>query len=445
MKAATIGQLALLPEEEAVQRHFDAINYRRFHLFLIAAAIYAFPLAAILSSRGFSPQRDPQALPLAIAHVVLTAAFFLLRKSAPVARRFRKVLLGWIVAEFLIISTMFTTSTTVSVNSMLIFPLAVLLLRLRRSEYLALATVFATTAFVIIVVMDESPRRAVFTKGVPPFVANAVWAGAAILLARSERRRFVGDWSVLASREHERRRMQDELDVARQIQIAMLPACSPSLDWIDVCSLSQPASEVGGDFFDYHVLRDGRLALVIGDVAGHGLPSGLVLSAVRGGLYLLREQLDDPRRAFADLDAMVRDAIRWRMLVSLLVAVVDPRAGRVRVIAAGHPPLLLVRRSGGAVVRVGTGSLPLGTNLSPSYTADEHPIASGDTLVMVTDGITEASREGEMFGDERLAAIVAREAGGGAENVRDAVVSEVARFREGAQQDDLTLLVARFR
>ena len=118
--------------------------------------------------------------------------------------------------------------------------------------------------------------------------------------------------------------MREELADARRIQLSMLPEAPPRLGWLDLSGSSLPASEVGGDFYDYLPLDDGRCVVVIGDVAGHGVTSGLVLATLKAGLHLLRSDLTSPVVVFDRLDRMVCDTVRWRVIVTLLVAVFDP-------------------------------------------------------------------------------------------------------------------------
>ena len=119
--------------------------------------------------------------------------------------------------------------------------------------------------------------------------------------------RFVRDWRAELLREREQSRMRDELNSAREMQLSMLPRHDPEMDWLDFSGVSLPASEVGGDYFEHFKVNDSVLAVVIGDVAGHGMASGLVLSGVRSGLYLLRENLTSPVEVLERLNRLVRE------------------------------------------------------------------------------------------------------------------------------------------
>jgi sigma-B regulation protein RsbU (phosphoserine phosphatase) len=242
--------------------------------------------------------------------------------------------------------------------------------------------------------------------------------------------------------------MRDEIADARKIQLSMLPLAAPDVPWLELSSVSLPANEVGGDYYDYVPLDGGSLALVVGDVAGHGVASGLVLSGVRSGLYLLRDELGSPAAAVGKLNRMVRDSARWRMYVTLLVAVLDPEARLLRAVSAGHPPLLCWSRRRREVVELGAGAAPLGTGLPPSFQEVELPLEEGDVVVLYSDGLTETRNlAGDVYGIDRLG----RELANLAElptalKIRDGLLHALSRFKGDAQQtDDLTLLVGRVR
>ena len=146
-------------------------------------------------------------------------------------------------------------------------------------------------------------------------------------ITQLDRKRFLNVWRREYSRARERLRMREEIDYARKIQLSMLPQTAPQLSWIDLAAASLPATEVGGDYYEYFKLSDSQLVLVIGDVAGHGLASGLLLSGVRSCLYLLEEDLASPLGVFDRLNHMVRRTTDKRTYVTLLCAVINRRGG----------------------------------------------------------------------------------------------------------------------
>ncbi|HEX6179281.1 MAG TPA: PP2C family protein-serine/threonine phosphatase, partial [Thermoanaerobaculia bacterium] len=214
----------------------------------------------------------------------------------------------------------------------------------------------------------------------------------------------------------------------------------PALPWLDVAAVSLPATEVGGDYYDYFRVGD-RLALVCGDVAGHGLASGIVLTALRSGFTLLRESLADPAAVLMRLHDLVEQTSRRRMLATAAVLVVDPATRRARIASAGHPPVMV--RSNGSVRSIELFGPPLGVRLPVQIAQTEIAVSSGDVFVMHSDGVYEtANAAGDLYGLDRLAALIGR-ADGSADDVLRAIVDDLGAFRGSAlQDDDVTIVVA---
>jgi serine phosphatase RsbU (regulator of sigma subunit) len=278
-------------------------------------------------------------------------------------------------------------------------------------------------------------------------VMTAVFLGLAALLTQLEKRRFLTVWRREHARSRERLRMREEIEYARKIQLSMLPQAPPEMGWIELAGASLPATEVGGDYYDYFGLSPSRLAVVIGDVAGHGLASGLLLSGVRSCLYLMEEDLGSPGAVLDRLNLMVRRTTDRRTYVTLLCAVLDREAGTLTLATAGHPPLLVYRAGTGSFEEMGRGAPPLGTFLQARYEEERRPLAPGDLLVFYTDGLIEARNDGREYGQERLQRTLARAANArSAREVRDALLGDLSNFRGDAEQaDDITLVVARIK
>ena len=240
--------------------------------------------------------------------------------------------------------------------------------------------------------------------------------------------------------------MRGELQFAREVQLSMLPEAPPSLAWVDIAGISIPATEVGGDYFDYFPMGD-KLAIVSGDVAGHGLASGIVLSALRAGFTLLRGELTNPGAVLRRLHDVVAQASRRRMLTTATIVLFNRATGTATIANAGHPPIIL-RRADGTVVSIELFAPPLGVRLPVQVAERKLPIASGDTFVVHSDGIYESRNPaGDAFGLDALETLIAGiDPGASAEGIRDAILADIERFRDGApQEDDVTLVVARIR
>jgi len=243
----------------------------------------------------------------------------------------------------------------------------------------------------------------------------------------------------------ERERQRVELETARRIQSSILPELPPRLAGVDIAHAYLPASEVGGDFYDVLALEDGRLAVAVGDVAGHGVSSGLIMSMAKSALAV--QVTFDPQvsEVFRTLNRTVFQTARKRLLATLCYAVIDPRRLEMLYASAGH--LFPYRISAaGRVEALESVAYPLGVRGELQIESRTARLSAGDTLFLFSDGLVEARREGseEQFGFERLEASLARHAGRGVEGLRDGVLADVTKFTDNApREDDQTILVLR--
>lgn len=440
MREYTLDQLALMPEGRALSKFFDRKNYG----FLVGT----WPLAT-LTFFGFFIARavggDVWLLTAAAAALAALALMFFFRAHEKFEDRFEIIFVAFLVLTPLGIVLLAAEPEFGFIFLAAMAPLFLIFVRLRPRFLLlvVLAYVLASISAGLAHAEGE-PDFGIFAA---PVFTSAIFAGASMFITRRRRIAFLREWAHASRREIERERMREEIADARKIQLAMLPASPPNVPWLDISSVSVPATEVGGDFYEYFKLDDDRVVIAIGDVAGHGVGSGLVLAGIKSGLHLLREELLRPVEAVRRLNRVASEWLQWRMLVTLLIAVVDRKAGVVRVVCAGHPPLLLAR--GAECHAVGTPALPLGTKLEPVFHESSFGIAPGDTLLVYTDGVTEIQNpDGVMYEDGRLESILldAAAKNASAQAIRDPILSDISWFKDKAPQlDDLSFVVARMR
>jgi len=235
--------------------------------------------------------------------------------------------------------------------------------------------------------------------------------------------------------------VRDELQVARQLQRDLLPKAAPNLPGWSFAHAWRTANEVGGDYYSFLTLADGRLAIAIGDASGHGMAAGLLMAIANATLQTAVEVDPEPLRATELLHRLLLRTGDRRAFMSLFYGVLEPSTGAFDYVCAGHPfPLL--RRRDGHIEELGTGALPLGMTARTNHVPGHTVVAPGDSLVMFTDGLPEAlpGAGGEAFGFERLQRLVAP--GGSAESIHARIWSEFrGHAGEAELRDDVTLVV----
>jgi predicted ester cyclase len=240
----------------------------------------------------------------------------------------------------------------------------------------------------------------------------------------------------------ERERIEQELLVARRIQHASLPKEVPDLEGWEISPYYQPAREVGGDFYDFHLLSEGRLGLVVGDATGKGVPAALVMSTTCGMLRLAAQSYSSPGVMLQRVNEALCPNIPANMFVTCFYAILDPESGLLRYANAGHD-LPYLHHDGDAEELRARG-MPLGLMPGMSYEEKEDSLEVGDSALLYTDGLVEAhDPQREMFGFPRLQALVSEH--GEEESLEEALLEELYSFvGEGwEQEDDITLVTLR--
>lgn len=236
--------------------------------------------------------------------------------------------------------------------------------------------------------------------------------------------------------------VRDELEVARELQRELLPREAPAVSGYEFAFSYRTANTIGGDYYDFLELQDGQAVIVMGDASGHGIAAGLLMAIANSTLKLGFDGASDPVAAAEQVNrALCRTGGR-REFMTLFCGVLDPPAGRLRFVCAGHPfPLL--RRADGGITELGSGSLPLGMRMEIEIRVHEADIAPGDSLMLFTDGVVETlDAAGESYGFERLRNGL--QPGGSSQAIHDRVVGELDRFRgDEPVYDDRSLVVIR--
>jgi serine phosphatase RsbU (regulator of sigma subunit) len=261
----------------------------------------------------------------------------------------------------------------------------------------------------------------------------------------SEEGKVVETWDYFDQLRLMRQSIAQELRVARSIQEASLPKEVPTLEGWVISSRYQPAREVGGDFYDFHLLSEGRLGVVVGDATGKGVPAALVMSTTCGMLQVTAQALgsSSPGEVLEQVNETLLARIPKNMFVTCFYAILDPESGGLRYANAGHD-LPYLHRNGNAEQLKARG-MPLGLMPAMSYEEKETILDAGEVTLLYSDGLVEAhDPEGEMFGFPRLRELVAKHAAEEG-SLGDLLLRELYTFTgEGwEQEDDITLLTLR--
>jgi serine phosphatase RsbU (regulator of sigma subunit) len=239
-----------------------------------------------------------------------------------------------------------------------------------------------------------------------------------------------------------RERIEQELHVARRIQQASLPDAVPTLEGWQISPFYQPAREVGGDFYDFHLLPGGRLGLVVGDATGKGVPAALVMSTTCGMLQVTAQALDSssPGEVLFRVNEALLSRIPTNMFVTCFYCILDPKSGSLSYANAGHD-LPYLRRRNGEAEELRARGMPLGLMPGMGYEEGEATLREGYGVLFYSDGLVEAhDPRGEMFGLPRLRALVAEH--GEKKLLVDYLMDELRSFTgdRWEQEDDITLV-----
>ena len=279
----------------------------------------------------------------------------------------------------------------------------------------------------------DSRRTATFSE-LDRQILNALGAQAGSILENAR----------LIEQQRESQRLEQELGIARQIQQALVPQGLQDYPNYSITGIHRPCYEVGGDYFDVCPLADGRVAVLVADVAGKGLGAALLTTMLQGALSGMTLGVE-PVKVFHHLNQFLCDRSAVGRYATMFFGLLSPD-GSLEYVRAGHPSPLLLRR--GEVSKLYTsGSFPIGLVDVASFESASIQLESGDTLVLYTDGVTEAEdKDKNPFEEVRLMETLVQYQNSPLQGLQEGILGAIEKFTEGASQfDDVTLLVVRYR
>ena len=243
--------------------------------------------------------------------------------------------------------------------------------------------------------------------------------------------------------------INNELEMARKIQLSILPRDTPKFDGLEIVARYIPMTSVAGDFYDFIVVDDKHVGILIADVSGHGLPAALIASMLQVSLAAQSAHASDPTMVLSGLNQALCGKFEYNFVTAAYVFV-DMEKNVMSYAGAGHPPLLIWRAASGSASEILENGLVLGQFPEVTYTALELSLDAGDRIVLYTDGIPETKNPtDEEFGTGGLLRFIASSHTVGGEQFIDALLDELSRWsghpRGEGQQDDITVMVIDFK
>lgn len=251
----------------------------------------------------------------------------------------------------------------------------------------------------------------------------------------------------------EKRRLEEELRIAHDIQMSLLPQAPAAIPGLSIAALCVPAREVGGDYYDFLSLSDDRLGVLIADVAGKGTSAALYMAELKGLMLSLSQTYRSPRELLVVANRLIAEHLDARSFITMTYAIIDLRAQRITYARAGHTPLLylpgVASGDSGRVQVLAPDGLVLGLKIDDGALFERLlveqtlPLRAGDVYVLFTDGITEAMNgHDDCYGESRLGHTIEAHAALPAEALRDHVLTDVLAFAgDTPQHDDMTMIL----
>ena len=264
---------------------------------------------------------------------------------------------------------------------------------------------------------------------------------------------MIGSIENLLQTAAEKKRLDEELRIARQIQMSLLPRGQLNVPGLAVTALCVPAREVGGDYYDFFPLADGRLGVLIADVSGKGTSAALYMAELKGLVLSLSQIYQSPRQLLSEVNRIISENLDSRSFITMTYAVLDLAEGTMTYARAGHTPLMHMKARPGEDNRVDVlvpSGMVLGLRIPGAaekfdelLEEDRLELSTGDVIVLYTDGITEAMNdESDLFGDARLSRIVEEHGHLESGELRERILREIEAFVGSAHQhDDMTMIL----
>ncbi|HEY5533463.1 MAG TPA: PP2C family protein-serine/threonine phosphatase [Ignavibacteria bacterium] len=324
-----------------------------------------------------------------------------------------------------------------------LFCLSILFFRLTRNELIQLFLIGFGLTFAVQFIFKGN----ISSGNIPNLVFSVIFCSIALLSESKYRKKFYKQYDYLQTRHSDSIRIKQELNYAREMQLSMLPERNAKIDDIEISAVSIPATEVGGDYFDYFKISENKTGIFICDVSGHGVVSALLLSGLRSCMHLILEDTSNPREVFNKLNRMIRKTQNRRMFVTAIFAVIDIKENTCSLFNAGHLPPYKISGESNELFKIKKHGLTLGAMDILEQNEGESEVIfefkKNDKLIFYTDGLSEAMDPAKReFGFERIENYLNSNADLSSDKLLESLQKCVNEHTKNTpQKDDLTILV----
>ncbi|MBL8008475.1 MAG: PP2C family protein-serine/threonine phosphatase [Ignavibacteria bacterium] len=320
----------------------------------------------------------------------------------------------------------------------------VLIFRFSRTEIIQLFLISLSLPLILMIFFKYE-----FTADniVPNLIMGLMFFAIAYTSERKKQRVFFGQYDFFYKKNYENLRMKKELNYAREIQLSMLPENEATIGELEIAAVSIPASEVGGDYFDYFKISENEIGLFICDVSGHGVASGLLLSGLRSCMHLILEDSAKPKVVIEKLNRMIRKTQNRKMFVTAIFAVIDLGKSKCHLYNAGHLPLYKISGESKEIFKIKKHGIALGAMNEVEIAGMENEVVfdfnKNDKIILYTDGVNEAMNDKKSeYGLDNLEFYLNNNADRKASELLKGLIADVKKFTGNSdQRDDLTLMI----
>ncbi|MBS1493298.1 MAG: PP2C family protein-serine/threonine phosphatase [Bacteroidetes bacterium] len=322
------------------------------------------------------------------------------------------------------------------------FSIALLVFRLNRNDILRLNFIFFIPPILVDIFILKNDALSNF---LPSTITAAMFMGLALFIEHRRKRKFFKEYDLMYKKNYDNIRMKKELEYAQAMQLSMLPERFAVINGLEISAISIPATEVGGDYYDYFKLSEDKIGIFICDVSGHGVASALLLSGIRSCMHLILEETNDPKIIFTKLNRVIRKTQSRKMFVTAIFAVIDMKENKCTLYNAGHLPPYKISGDSNEIYKLKKHGITLGA--TDNIYADESKevvidFKKSDKLILYTDGVNEAQNEKrDEYGIDKIEEFLNSNSDKKTTQIIDELVADVNKFTQNKiQSDDLTII-----